>query len=244
VTDKAITDPNEFATELFNGLPPRYDRLGKFLSMGQDRVWRRALVSHIKATRGDKVLDVATGPGGIAFAIRDYTGADVVGIDLNQNMVDLARSNAESRGDTGVSFLQGRAEDLPFADGEFDAVSFSYLLRYVADPKATIAELCRVLRPGGTIASMEFYVPPNPVWRGLWWCYTRIVLPIAGYATGGREWFKVGRFLGPNIEGHYRRYPLRWTIKAWEDSGVRNVSAQTLSLGGGLVMWGTKAEDA
>jgi demethylmenaquinone methyltransferase/2-methoxy-6-polyprenyl-1,4-benzoquinol methylase len=71
--------------------------------------------------------------------------------------------------------------------------------------------------------------------------YTRIVLPLAGWVTGGREWFDVGRFLGPNISAHYRRYPVSWTIEAWRQAGMVDVGARPMSLGGGLVMWGRRA---
>jgi demethylmenaquinone methyltransferase/2-methoxy-6-polyprenyl-1,4-benzoquinol methylase len=237
------TAPNRQATELFDGLPARYDRLGALLSLGQDRRWRKEMVSHVVAGPTGRVLDVATGPAGVALAIRSATGAQVVGLDLTGPMLARARQNLASRHEGGVHLVQGRGEELPFADGAFDAVSFTYLLRYVADPEATVAELARVLRPGGTLSSLEFHLPPNPVWRGLWWCYTRLVLPVAGWLTGGREWFEVGRFLGPNITRHYRRYPLAWTIEAWGRAGIQGVGSRLMSLGGGLVMWGTKPVD-
>ncbi|HEX3841476.1 MAG TPA: class I SAM-dependent methyltransferase [Acidimicrobiales bacterium] len=237
------TAPNRQATELFDGLPARYDRLGALLSLGQDRRWRKEMVSHVVAGPTGRVLDVATGPAGVALAIRSATGAQVVGLDLTATMLARARQNLASRQEGGVHLVQGRGEELPFADEAFDAVSFTYLLRYVADPAATIAELARVLRPGGTLSSLEFHLPPSPLWRGLWWCYTRLVLPAAGWLTGGREWFEVGRFLGPNISRHYRRYPLAWTVEAWTRAGIDGVGSRLMSLGGGLVMWGTKPVD-
>jgi demethylmenaquinone methyltransferase/2-methoxy-6-polyprenyl-1,4-benzoquinol methylase len=237
------TAPNRQATELFDGLPARYDRLGALLSLGQDRRWRKEMVSHVVAGPTGRVLDVATGPAGVALAIRSATGAQVVGLDLTATMLARARQNLASRQEGGVHLVQGRGEELPFADGAFDAVSFTYLLRYVADPAATIAELARVLRPGGSLSSLEFHLPPSPLWRGLWWGYTRWVLPVAGWLTGGREWFEVGRFLGPNISRHYRRYPLAWTVEAWTRAGIDGVGSRLMSLGGGLVMWGTKPVD-
>jgi demethylmenaquinone methyltransferase/2-methoxy-6-polyprenyl-1,4-benzoquinol methylase len=141
-----------------------------------------------------------------------------------------------------VRLVVGRGEQLPFPDAIFDALTFTYLLRYVADPAATMRELARVLKPGAPIASLEFAVPQNPFWR-LWWVgYTRLVLPAAGFVTGGREWYEVGRFLGRNISGHYRRYPVPWTLDAWRAAGFENVGCRTMSLGGGIVMWATRAE--
>jgi demethylmenaquinone methyltransferase/2-methoxy-6-polyprenyl-1,4-benzoquinol methylase len=233
-------NPNRFATKLFNGLPLRYDRLGYLLSMGQDRRWRSAVVDKINAAPGQSVLDVATGTAGVALALRAATGAEITGIDLNANMLENARLKLSRRGESGVRLVQGRAEDLPFADDSFDDVAFTYVLRYVSDPAATIAELARVLKPGGVLAGMDFYDPPNRFWHAMWWCYTRWVLPVAGLLTGGREWYDVGRFLGPNIEAHYARCPLETLIEYWKAAGMVDVQAKPMSLGGGLVMWATK----
>ncbi len=134
----------------------------------------------------------------------------------------------------------GRAEQLPFPDAAFDALTFTYLMRYVADPAATIWELARVVRPGGYIASLEFAVPSYPLWSACWFCYTRLVLPLAGLATGGRDWYAVGRFLGPSISAHYHRYPVPWLRDAWRAAGIESVETRPMSLGGGLVMWGRK----
>jgi demethylmenaquinone methyltransferase/2-methoxy-6-polyprenyl-1,4-benzoquinol methylase len=237
------TDPNRVATELFDGLPARYDRLGYLLSFGQDRRWRRTMVSHVRVAPGARILDVATGPGGVALALCRATGAFVVGLDLTAPMLREAHRNLTRRGETRVSLVQGRGEQLPFPDGSFDAVTFEYLLRYVDDPEATLAELVRVLRPGGTLASMEFHVPDEPKWRALWWLYTRFALPFGGFVLGGREWYEVGRFLGPSISAHYRRYPVAWLEGAWRRAGCRGVSAGRMSVGGGLVMWGTRVSN-
>jgi demethylmenaquinone methyltransferase / 2-methoxy-6-polyprenyl-1,4-benzoquinol methylase len=241
MADRLDTAPNRRAADLFDGLPARYDRLGALLSLGQDRRWRREMVGHIRVEPPGRVLDVATGPAGVAFAIRSATGAEVVGLDLTGPMLRRAQENLAACDEHGIQLVQGRGEELPFGDGTFDAVTFTYLLRYVADPAATIEELVRVVRPGGVVANLEFHVPPSRFWRGLWWCYTRAVLPVAGWLTGGREWFEVGRFLGPNISGYYRRYPLNWTVDAWKRAGMEAVGTRLMSLGGGLVMWGTKS---
>ena len=111
------------------------------------------------------------------------------------------------------------------------------------DPGATLVELGRVVRPGGVMASLEFYVPPNPFWRAWWRLYTRVVLPLGGLVTGGAQWWRVGRFLGPNIDGHYRAYPLAWTVDAWRRAGFDDVGVRVMSLGGGVVMWGTRRRD-
>jgi demethylmenaquinone methyltransferase/2-methoxy-6-polyprenyl-1,4-benzoquinol methylase len=139
-----------------------------------------------------------------------------------------------------VRVAAGRADQLPFADATFDAVTFSYLLRYVDSPAATNAEMARCLRPGGTLACLEFHVPPRPAWRAAWWCYTRLALPVLGGIAGGPAWYRVGRFLGPSISAHYRQHPLSWHVSAWRAAGLADVGTELMSLGGGLVMWGRK----
>lgn len=233
--------PNREALELFDGLPARYDALAYVLSMGQDRRWRRAAVGQVRAGPSDRLLDVATGPGGVALALKESTGADVVGVDLTPQMLARAVGNLSRRGERRIRLVRGRGEELPFPDGTFAGATFSYLLRYVADPKSTIAELARVIRPGGVLASLEFGVPGSAFWRALWRVYTRALLPAGGLLLGGREWFEVGRFLGPSISEHYRRFPVAETVTAWEAAGMQDVSVLPMSLGGGLVMLGTRS---
>ncbi|MHB8681768.1 MAG: class I SAM-dependent methyltransferase [Acidimicrobiales bacterium] len=231
---------NRAAQELFDGLPSRYDRLAEWLSFGQNGRWRRAMVEAVASCRPGSVLDVATGTAGVALALRRRTGASVVGVDLTEQMVRRGRANVRTAPETGIALAVGRGEQLPFADASFDALTFTYLLRYVDDPAATIRELARVVRPGGVMANLEFLLPRSRFWRAWWWLYTRLVLPVAGYLTGGREWYEVGRFLGPSISNHYGRHPVEWTVSVWEDAGITDVTVRRMSLGGGLVMWGRK----
>lgn len=243
---RSRAQPNVFARELFDGLPPRYDLLAELLSFGQNGRWRAAMVDAIATMNPppQRVLDVATGTAGVAVMLADRTGASVTGVDLTAKMLRQGQQRVARRGLADrIGLVVGRGEQLPFADATFDALTFTYLMRYVADPAATIRELARVLRPGGVIANLEFAVPANPAWRTAWVGYTRLVLPLAGFATGGRAWFDVGRFLGPSISEHYRRYPVDWMTNAWRAAGIEEVHARPMSLGGGLVMWGRKRAD-
>ena len=237
------TDPNHFAQDLFGSLPRRYDFLEGLLSFGQNGRWRREMISHVATGDPDAVLDVATGTAGVALALTRATNARVTGIDVTEPMLREGHARVERAGATDrVHLVVGGAERLPFPEASFDALTFTYLLRYLTDPAATLGELARVLKPGATIASLEFSVPPNRFWRLWWWLYTRAVLPVAGYLTGGRAWGAVGRFLGPNISAHYDRYPVEWTVRAWEAAGLVDVGARSMSLGGGLVMWARKPD--
>ena len=249
---------NRFAQGLFTPLPGRYDRLAEVLSMGQNGRWRRAMVDRIAGTGPDStgqdgtgqggtgrdgalVLDVASGTAGVALQLAGRTGARVIGVDLTEDMLRQGQANVTAAGmGPRIALVTGRAEQLPFPDASFDALTFTYLLRYVEDPQATLAELARVVKPGGTVASLEFCVPPGPLWRAAWEVYTRVILPAGGLLLGGPPWLRVGRFLGPNITGHYRRYPVRWTVEAWQRAGFTGVGTRLMSLGGGLVMWGQR----
>jgi demethylmenaquinone methyltransferase/2-methoxy-6-polyprenyl-1,4-benzoquinol methylase len=232
---------NEFAVKLFRRLPRRYDVLAEVLSFGQNARWRAELVKQVAATEPGRVLDVATGTAGVAIAIARSTNAHVTGVDVSEEMLELGRGRVETAGlESHIELQVARAEALPFADASYDAISFTYVLRYVGDPAATLVELARALRPGGVMAGLDFYVPPSPLTRAAWWLYTRAVLPVAGLALGGRAWWEVGRFLGPNISDHYRRWPLERLLDTWNAAGMEGVEYRPMSLGGGIVMWGTK----
>ena len=193
------------ALALFAGLQGRYDLLSAALSFGQDPRWRRAMVAAVDAGPSERVLDVATGTGLVARELVRRYGCSVVGLDQSAEMLAGARRrlDAEPALAQRIELVRGEAEQLEFAEAEFDHLTFTYLLRYVDDPGATLAELARVVRPGGRIASLEFGLPDPPIWRPLWWLYTRIGLPGLGRPFG-RDWYEVGRFLGPSIEAHVR----------------------------------------
>jgi demethylmenaquinone methyltransferase/2-methoxy-6-polyprenyl-1,4-benzoquinol methylase len=138
-----------------------------------------------------------------------------------------------------IELREARAERLPFDDGELDALTFTYLLRYVDDVRATLRELARVVRPGGTVAMLEFGLPRG-VWRPLWELYVRVGLPSAG-ALVSPGWGEVGRFLGPSIRAFWREWPERHLLDAWREAGLDDARARRLSLGGGIVVWGRRA---
>lgn len=232
---------NVFAAGLFERLPARYDRLAELLSFGQNGAWRRELVHQLAHFRPARILDVATGTGGVAIALAREMDAEIVGVDISEPMLARARERVYAAGlDQRIQLKLARAESLPFPSESFDAVSFTYLLRYVDDPARAIAEMARVLRPAGGMASLDFFVPPNAGWRFAWRGYTRLVLPAAGFVTGGPAWWRVGRFLGPNIDAFYRDWPLYRIFEAWREAGLVDVEDHVMSLGGGLVMWGRK----
>ncbi len=240
--DDGRTAGKREALELFRGLPRRYDALSSALSFGQDPRWRRALAAAVAPPPGARVLDVATGTGMVAAELlargRELT---VVGLDQSPQMLAAARTRFA--GDDRVELVEGEAERLPFADASFDALTFTYLLRYVEDPAATLRELARVVKPGARVGSLEFGVPPLAPARAAWRLYTAVGLPVLG-RLASREWAEVGRFLGPSIRGFYARYPLPALVALWREAGLIDVTVRRMSLGGGVVICATRGVDA
>jgi demethylmenaquinone methyltransferase/2-methoxy-6-polyprenyl-1,4-benzoquinol methylase len=228
------------ARELFAPLGPTYDRYANLLSFGQDPRWRGFLVSRIPPDAG-RVLDVASGTAAVAIELaRAAPARTVLGVDQSPEMLAAGRERVESAGlGDRIELRESRAEELPFADEEFDALTFTYLLRYVDDVPATLRELARVVKPGGTMAMLEFGLPRG-VWRPAWELYVRVGLPAAG-AVVSSSWGGVGRFLGPSIRDFWEQWPEPRLLDAWREAGVADVRARRMSLGGGIVVWGRRA---
>jgi len=236
---QTLTARGRQARALFAPLPSSYDRWSRLLSLGQDPRWRQFLVSRVDAGAGKSVLDVATGTGAVAIELARQKGCDVVGVDQSPEMLGEAERRIGAADlDARIRLVESRAEELPFGDGSFDGLTFTYLLRYVEDPAATMRELARVLRPGGTIAMLEFGVPRR-IWRAPWELYVRVGLPLAGRAISP-GWHEVGGFLGTSIRDFYARLPLDRQLALWLEAGVEDIRVRRLSLGGGIVIWGRR----
>jgi demethylmenaquinone methyltransferase/2-methoxy-6-polyprenyl-1,4-benzoquinol methylase len=215
--------------------------MGAVLSFGQDPRWRREVIDAVDPGPGRRILDVATGTGLVASGLA-ARGAEVVGLDQSEQMLAGARRRLAQRPDLAsrITLIQGEAERLPFADGEFDALTFTYLLRYVDDCLATMRELARVVKPGGQIGMVEFGVPQIGPLRALWRIQTRVGLPLIGRAVSP-AWFEVGRFLGPDIEGFHRAEPDLAAV--WHAAGIERITDRRMSFGAGVVMSGIKERD-
>ena len=218
---------NHVAKQLFAPIAPGYDRWSARLSLWQDPRWRSELVDQLGLPAGSRVLDVAAGTG-LITRLLEASGCQVVALDLSREMLKRARGR-------GATALLGAAESLPFPSATFDGLTFSYLLRYVTEPKATMHELARVVRPGGAIGMVEFG-RPRGVWGPPWWLYTRVGLPAAGLLAGP-GWMRVGRFLGPSIDRFHRRFPDDAIAALWESAGLEDVRVARRSFGGGLIVW-------
>ena len=237
----ASQERNRAARELFAPLAETYDRYARLLSVGQDPRWRSFLVSRLEARPVHVVLDVATGTGAVAVELARRYGCRVVGVDQSAEMLAEGRRRVAAAGlAESVELRDARAEELPFEDAAFDGLTFTYLLRYVEDPAATLRELARVVRPGARIAMLEFSTPKSPVPRLLWELYVRVGLPAAGRLISP-GWAEVGHFLGPSIRDFWARTPPERLRDLWREAGIEDVQGRLLGLGGGIVMWGRRA---
>jgi len=236
----AVPVRRTLAQDLFDGVAPSYDTWAQVLTFFQYLHWREFLVSRLALRPGNLVLDVCTGTAGVALEIADHHDGRIIGLDVSHSMLQAGLSAIEKRNlDGKIQLTQGRAEHLPFPDETFDAVVFTYLLRYVQDADATIRELSRVLKPGGELLSLEFGIPKALWVRALWEIYNRVVMPVMTIPVS-RGWHRMGCFLGPSISGFCHRYPVERIAAIWRDNGIPLVETKPLLKGAAIVMWGTK----
>jgi demethylmenaquinone methyltransferase / 2-methoxy-6-polyprenyl-1,4-benzoquinol methylase len=230
-----------FAKRLFAGIAPQYERMGALLSFGQDARWRRFLVSRSNAVPGGRVLDVAAGTQLVSRALAAGRNVHVVALDQSEPMLRAGGEPNRLAGLEGrIRPVLGQAEHLPFGDGSFDSVSFTYLLRYVDDPAAGVRELARVLRPGGSIAMLEFSVPEAPLARLGWWIQTRVVMRLLGTAVSP-AWARTTAFLGPNISRFVAEHPIEEWVRWFQASGIHHVRTRSFLFGSAVVLWGVKS---
>lgn len=168
---------------LFSTIADRYDLITVLLSYGQDRRWKRRLVRGLPAAPGTRVLDLACGTGDIAFEAASQ-GARVVGLDITHRMLQLARDR-RARSAARVALVEGDMMALPFPDASFDVVTTGYGLRNVPELASALAEIGRVLVPGGTLLSLDFDRPRNRVQRGTYLAYLTVVGSVLGFALHG-----------------------------------------------------------
>jgi len=236
----AVPVRRTLAQDLFDGVAPSYDTWAQVLTFFQYLRWREFLVSRMALRPGNLVLDVCTGTAGVAMEIADHHDGRIVGLDVSHLMLEAGLRAVEKKNlDGRVQLVQGRAEHLPFPDETFDAVVFTYLLRYVQDPDATIRELSRVLKPDGQLLSLEFDIPEALWMRTLWELHNRVIMPVMTI-TVSRGWHRMGCFLGSSISDFCHQWPVERLAAIWRENGIPLVETRHLLHGVAVVMWGAK----
>jgi demethylmenaquinone methyltransferase/2-methoxy-6-polyprenyl-1,4-benzoquinol methylase len=218
--------------DVFHRVASRYDLMNDLMSGGLHRVWKDALVSRLAPPRGGRrrfeVLDVAGGTGDVAFRILERSGghARATVCDINASMLAVGRERAEKRGIAGVEFVEGNAEDLPFADGRFDAYTIAFGIRNVPRIERALSEAYRVLKPGGRFFCLEFSHVDVPGVDRIYDLYSFEVIPRLGRIVARDE--DSYRYLVESI----RRFPNpeRFRIMI-EDAGFRRVTATPMTMG-------------
>ncbi|WP_394771655.1 demethylmenaquinone methyltransferase [Lacisediminihabitans sp.] len=211
--------PDEVAA-MFDGVAKHYDRTNSVLSMGNSLIWRIATVRAVAPQAGERVLDIAAGTGTSSAALAK-SGADVVAADFSPGMIEVGRVKHP-----GITFVQADAMALPFGDNEFDAVTISFGLRNIEDPKKALAEMYRVLKPGGRLVICEFSKPPRALFRAGYSAYMKYIMPaVVDAASSNPEAYT---YLADSI----REWPDQVTLSQWiRGAGFTRVAYRNLTVG-------------
>ena len=215
---------------MFSAIAPRYDFLNRLLSAGRDRVWRREAIRATRLPTDGRLLDVCTGTADMALeTARQFPTATIAGVDFSGPMIDRGRQKvAGARLASRVVLSVAPAEALPFPDGTFDAVTVAFGLRNVPDRCLALAEMHRVLKPGGRAVVLEFTTPPGRLFRRLYLWYFHRVLPVIGGLISGH------RSAYAYLPASVGEFPPPKELAAWmEQAGFRDVSYRLLT--GGIV---------
>lgn len=222
--------------KMFNRISGRYDFLNHFLSMGIDIAWRRKAIRLLGSIKPKQILDVATGTGDFAIEALRLKPEKVVGVDISEGMLEVGRRKIRERHLEGAIELQfGDSENLPFADNIFDAVIVAFGVRNFENLEQGLAEMLRVLKPGGQVVILEFSKPLKFPMKQLYNVYFTAILP------------RIGRSISRDQEA-YRYLPE--SVKAFPDGisflkilsglGYKNPQCKPLTFGISSLYWGSK----
>ena len=218
-------DKKEFVKYIFNDISKTYDFLNHFLSFGIDIIWRKKFIKSLNFSNGDKVLDVATGTGDIAFAIRKKYKTEITGLDLSVNMLEVAKKKSKKFNIKDITFIEGDAENLPFENNTFDKLVISYGFRNLGDPKKGLHEFYRVLKPGGKVGILEFFQPKSTIMAKVFKFYFNKILPkIASLFSNSKAY----RYLPESVENFVTPNELKILL---EGVHFHNISSKNMSFG-------------
>ena len=216
---------------MFDRIAWRYDLVNTVLSGGTDQLWRRAAAKAAGVGEGGAALDVACGTGALTRALGRRVGPSgrVVGMDFSSGMLDGAR-----RRSPGMTWVQGDALELPFGDGEFDAATIAFGLRNLADPTTGLAEMARVVRPGGRMVVLEFLRPPDGLVGRAYRLYLTRVLPVLGGRVSGDV--AAYRYLSETVDSYLTPAQLTDLARAagWGQPSLRKLNLGTVALMTGM----------
>ncbi len=187
VSSQVKPNPNSDASkkqqveEMFDNISPRYDFLNHFLSLGVDYSWRTKVRKNVNSFGAKYILDVATGTADLAIEMTNIEGSNIVGVDISQGMLDFGQIKLNQKNLTSrIRLTQADSEKLPFQEGDFDAVTVSFGVRNFENLLTGLAEMHRVLKPGGPMVVLEFSKPTHPIFSRLYWFYFKNILPLMG----------------------------------------------------------------
>jgi demethylmenaquinone methyltransferase/2-methoxy-6-polyprenyl-1,4-benzoquinol methylase len=233
VTKADLQKQRDEVADMFDGVAKHYDRTNNVLSAGNAPIWRFATVRAVDPQPGERILDIAAGTGTSSVALTK-TGATVVAFDYSPGMIAEGRKRHPD-----LEFIEGDAEHLPFGDDEFDAVTISFGLRNINDPKAALAEMYRVLKPGGRLVICEFSKPPVALLRAGYHAYLKYVMPtVVGITSSNDEAYD---YLVDSI----RAWPDQGELSRWiRGVGFSRVAWRNLTVGVVALHRGRKPEEA
>ncbi|MDI6880713.1 MAG: demethylmenaquinone methyltransferase [Desulfitobacteriaceae bacterium] len=183
-------DKAAYVKETFNGIAKRYDLMNSLMSLGMDKGWRRQVVQRVGAAPGKQIIDVCCGTGQLSLELAKAVGlaGEIVGLDFSDNMLEVGREQVEkSPFSKVITFIQGDALNLPFADDSFDGATVGWGLRNLPDLSQGIREMARVVRPGSKVVSLDMAKPTLPVFKQGYWFYFEKLIPLMGNLFAGKE---------------------------------------------------------
>ncbi len=232
-----LSDRGEKIQQMFGAIAPRYDFLNRLLSFGIDRRWRTKAVRLLKYREGSRILDVATGTGDVALeiALKTPDSVRITGADFCKEMIDLGIVKvAASPYANRIELKVAPCEDLPFANDTFDSITIAFGIRNVVDRKLGLAEMWRVLRPGGRMIILEFSTPSSLLFRQVYYFYFRQLLPIVG---GIFSRYNAYRYLPDSV----LEFPSQEEFSRMiADAGFRNIHLHELTFGIATIYVGEK----
>lgn len=217
---------------MFDSIAPRYDFLNHLLSLNIDRTWRRKLVKCAISNNPACILDLACGTGDVSRALSEKN-IKVTGLDISENMLSIARTK-KCKG-PAITYINGPADDIPFPDNNFDAVTISFGIRNFDKRETCLEEIYRVLSPEGTLAILEFSIPRNRLWKAVYTFYFTRFLPIIGRAVSHQQ------FAYSYLPQSALEFPkMEDFCNELSSAGFKNVTSRPLSGGIACIYLGIK----